>query len=262
MRAPTQTYSPAISERIAELLLAWKLPTLSRELVRRMIGAGYTDAVTLLAEVFELEASERSERRVERLLKASKLPPGKTFETLNKARVPRTVLAKIQQLNDGEFLDRAENVLVFGLPGVGKSHLACALGHALIQRGRSVLFTATYQIVQQLLAARRDLHLPRALRALDVFDAIILDDLGYVQQTADEAEVLFTLMSERYERRSLIITSNLVFSQWDRIFKSPMTTAAAIDRLVHHAVIVEIDRGSVRAEDAQQRNSTKPKEDA
>ena len=115
MRAPKQTYSPAISERIAELLLAWKLPTLSRELVRRMIGAGYTDAVTLLAEVFELEASERSERRVERLLKASKLPPGKTFETLNKARVPRTVLAKIQQLNDGEFLDRAENVLVFGL---------------------------------------------------------------------------------------------------------------------------------------------------
>src|SRR5262249_30653723 len=129
-----------------------------------------------------------------------------------------------------------------------------------VDAGRSVLFTPTYQLVQTLLAARRDLCLPKALRALDVFDAVILDDLGYVQQTADEAEVLFTLMAERYERRSLIITSNLVFSQWDRIFKSPMTTAAAIDRLVHHAVIIEIERESVRAEEAKKRNAKKDKE--
>jgi DNA replication protein DnaC len=148
-------------------------------------------------------------------------------------------------------------VLLFGMPGVGKSHLACALGHALVDAGRSVLFTPTYQLVQQLLAARRDLSLPRALRALDVFDVILLDDLGYVQQTADEAEVLFTLMAERYERRSLIITSNLVFSEWDRIFKTPMATAAAIDRLVHHATIIEIERKSVRAEEAKKRNAGK-----
>lgn len=115
--------------------------------------------------------------------------------------------------------------------------------------------------MQQLLAARRDLTLPRALRALDIFDAVILDDLAYVQQTSDEAEVLFTLMAERYERRSLIITSNLVFSHWERIFKSPMATAAAIDRLVHHAVIIEVDRGSVRAEDAHKRNGGKPKQE-
>ena len=119
------------------------------------------------------------------------------------------------------------------------------------------------QLVQKLLVARRDLCLPRALRALDVFDAVILDDLGYVQQTAEEAEVLFTLMAERYERRSLIITSNLVFSEWDRIFKTPMATAAAIDRLVHHAAIIEIDRESVRAEEAKKRNeSRKKKEDS
>ena len=124
-----------------------------------------------------------------------------------------------------------------------------------------MLFTPTYQLVQTLLVARRDLVLPKALRTLDVFDVIILDDLGYVQQTAEEAEVLFTLMAERYERRSLIITSNLVFSEWNRIFKSPMTTAAAIDRLVHHAVIIEIDRGSVRAEEAKKRNPKKPKSD-
>jgi DNA replication protein DnaC len=152
----------------------------------------------------------------------------------------------------------ADNVLLFGRPGVGKSHLACALGHALVGAGISVLFTPTYQLVQQLLAARRDLTLPRALRALDAYDVMILDDLGYVQQTPDEAEVLFTLMAERYERRSLVITSNLVFSEWDRIFKNPMTTAAAIDRLVHHATILEIDRGSIRAEEARRRKDPKP----
>jgi DNA replication protein DnaC len=254
------THRPETGERIMTLLRDWKLPTAAQELVPRMVSAGHVEALALLAEVFELEASGRKERRIERLRQASKLPPGKTFDTLNKARVPRTALAKIQHLTSGEFLDRADNVLFFGLPGVGKSHLACALGHALIEHGRSVLFTPTYQLVQQLLAARRDLALPRALRALDIFDAVILDDLGYVQQTTDEAEVLFTLMAERYERRSLIITSNLVFSQWERIFKSPMTTAAAIDRLVHHAVIVEVDRASVRAEDAQQRNGAKPKD--
>ena len=255
----TTTYTPAMGERITELLKTWKLTTAADELVARMTARGHDEALVLLAEVFELEAQARGERRVDRLRKASKLPPGKSFETLDRARVPRTALLRVQELARGEFLDRGGNVLLFGLPGVGKSHLACALGHALVEAGRSVFFTPTYQLVQTLLAARRDLCLPRALRALDVFDAVILDDLGYVQQTAEEAEVLFTLMAERYERRSLIITSNLVFSEWERIFKSPMTTAAAIDRLVHHAVIIEIDRGSVRAEEAKKRKTRKDK---
>ena len=250
----TTVYTADLGDRIGTLLSEWKLPTAASELVPRMVQAGHGEALVLLAEVLELEAEARKERRVERLRRASKLPAGKTFDTLDKARVPRTVLLKAQELSRGDFLERADNVLVFGLPGVGKSHLACALGHALVDAGHSVLFMPTYQLVQQLLAARRDLSLPRALRALDAFDAVILDDLGYVQQTADEAEVLFTLMAERYERRSLIITSNLIFSQWDRIFKTPMSTAAAIDRLVHHAVILEIDRPSVRAEDAKKRN--------
>lgn len=250
----TTVYTADLGDRIGTLLSEWKLPTAASELVPRMVQAGHGEALVLLAEVLELEAEARKERRVERLRRASKLPAGKTFDTLDKARVPRTVLLKAQELSRGDFLERADNVLVFGLPGVGKSHLACALGHALVDAGHSVLFMPTYQLVQQLLAARRDLSLPRALRALDAFDAVILDDLGYVQQTADEAEVLFTLMAERYERRSLIITSNLIFSQWERIFKTPMSTAAAIDRLVHHAVILEIDRPSVRAEDAKKRN--------
>jgi DNA replication protein DnaC len=254
-------YTPEMGERIAALLSEWKLPMVAGELVRRLLAGGHGDALMVVAEVLELEAAGRKERRVERLRRASKLPPGKTFETLDKARVPRTALLKVQELSRGDFVEQANNVLLFGLPGVGKSHLACALGHALVDAGRSVLFMPTYQLVQQLLVARRDLCLPRALRALDVFDAVILDDLGYVQQTAEEAEVLFTLMAERYERRSLIITSNLVFSEWDRIFKTPMATAAAIDRLVHHAAIIEIDRESVRAEEAKKRNESRKKKD-
>jgi DNA replication protein DnaC len=253
----TATYTPEMGVRIAALLSEWKLTSVAGELVPRLLAAGHETALVTLAEVLEVEAATRRDRRVERLRRAAKLPAGKSFDTLERTRVPRTALLKLDELARGDFLDRADNVLLFGLPGVGKSHLACALGHALVDAGRSVLFVPTYQLVQQLLAARRDLCLPRALRALDVFDAIILDDLGYVQQTPEEAEVLFTLMAERYERRSLIITSNLVFSQWERIFKSPLATAAAIDRLVHHAVIIEIDRLSVRAEDAKKRNEGK-----
>ena len=138
----------------------------------------------------------------------------------------------------------------FGLPGVGKSHAACAIGHALVEAGHAVLFAPTYKLVQDLLAAKRNLELPRALRRLDVFDLVILDDIGYVQQSPDEIEVLFTFLAERYERRFVLITSNLVFSEWDRIFKNPMTTAAAIDRLVHHSVILEFDVPSFRSEKA------------
>lgn len=247
------TYTPEIGERITALLADFKLATTASELVPRLLGAGEESALVLVREVLELEAHGRMERRVERLMRASKLPLGKTLDALDRARVPKTVMRRVDELARGDFLARAENVLVFGKPGVGKSHIACALGHALVERGHSVFFAPTYQLVQQLLAARRDLALPKALRQLDAFDLVILDDIGYVQQSADEAEVLFTLMAERYERRSLLITSNLVFSEWGRIFKSPMTTAAAIDRLVHHAAILEIDRGSIRQEDAELR---------
>jgi DNA replication protein DnaC len=250
-------YTPELGDRIAALLLEFKLPSAAEQMTKRFLDAGSDEALVILAEVLEVEAQARRERRVDRLRRASRLPPAKTFATLDAARVPRNVLIQVRELARGHFVDRADNVLLFGRPGVGKSHLACALGHALVGAGVSVLFTPTYQLVQQLLVARRDLSLPRALRALDAYDVMILDDLGYVQQTPDEAEVLFTLMAERYERRSLVITSNLVFSEWDRIFKNPMTTAAAIDRLVHHATILEIDRDSIRAEEARRRKDPK-----
>jgi DNA replication protein DnaC len=172
--------------------------------------------------------------------------------TLTKARLPPKVAKILPTLCEGGFVERGDNLLAFGLPGRGKTHLVCAIGRELIHRGYRVLFTATFALVQRLLAAKRDLRLEKELGSLDTYDAIILDDIGYVQQNRDEMEVLFTFLAERYERRSVIITSNLVFSEWDRIFKDPMTTAAAIDRLVHHAVIVEMTGKSIRAEEAQQ----------
>jgi DNA replication protein DnaC len=244
------------ASRMRELLAKFKLPTVGAQLIVRLTEAGHELALPTVLQVFEAEADERGQRRTERLRRASRLPPGKTLETLERQRIPRPVMAKLDELASGAFLERADNVLCFGLPGRGKTHAAAALGHALVERGRSVLFCPTFRLVQELLAAKRDLALPRALQRLDAFELLILDDIGYVQQSADEVEVLFTLLAERYERRSLLVTSNLVFGEWDRIFKNPMTTAAAIDRLVHHAVILEFNGKSKRADAAEERSKT------
>jgi DNA replication protein DnaC len=219
----------------------------------RFQAAGHEESLETLLEVFLLESQVRHERRVDRLRRAAHLPPGKTFDTLDLAILPRAVVSQLRELARGHFVDRADNVLAFGLPGVGKTHAVAAVGDTLVCAGRSLLFTPTYKLVQELLAAKRDLQLPRALRKLDLFDVLILDDIGYTQQSAEEVEVLFTLLAERYERRSIIITSNLVFSQWDQVFKNPMTTAAAIDRVVHHSVILEFNIPSYRAGYARKR---------
>ncbi len=233
---------------IASLLGLFRLPTAAREMAPRLSEGGCEDALTVVCEVLQGEHDDRHERRVQRLRKASRLPSGKTFATLDQERLALTLRRQLRELTTGSFLDQGANVLAFGLPGTGKTHAACAIGHAMIEIGRSVLFAPTHQIVQQLLAAKRDLELPRALAKLDNFELLILDDIGYVQQDSHEVEVLFTLLAERYERRSVMITSNLVFSEWDRIFKNPMTTAAAIDRLVHHATILEFDVPSYRTQ--------------
>lgn len=204
----------------------------------------------------ERELDGRRQRRIERLAKAANLPATKTLATLDTKRLPARLQRQLTVLCGGEFVDRAENVLLFGLPGRGKTHVAAAIGHELVIAGRRVLFMPTFRIVDRLLRAKRDLELERELRRLDRFEVLMLDDLGYVQQSREEMEVLFTLLAERYERRSVVLTSNLVFSEWDRIFKDPMTTAAAIDRVVHHSIILEFgaDTTSVRAEEASRRN--------
>ena len=204
-----------------------------------------------LRRLVELEIGERRQRRIERLSKGAGLPADKTLGALKTDKLPAKVRRQVPALCEGGFVQRAENVLAFGLPGRGKTHLLAAIGHELVQRGYAVLFTPAYRLVQRLLAAKRDLLLDRELKRLDAYDAVILDDLGYVQQDREEMEVLFTFLSERYERRSVLITSNLVFSQWDQIFKNPMTTMAAIDRLVHHAILLEMAGPSIREEEAK-----------
>lgn len=217
---------------------------------------GWTHA-EYLRQLVDLELSERNRRRIERYFKQSSLPGEKTLVTLDLERLPAKVRRRVPGLCQGDFVHRAENVLAFGLPGRGKTHLLCAIGHELVQRGHRVFFTPAFKLVQRLLAAKRELELEKFLRKLDAFDVVLIDDIGYVQQDRDEMEVLFTFLAERYERRSVMITSNLVFSQWDKIFKDAMTTAAAIDRLVHHSVILELSsKNSYRGDAAKKRNAS------
>jgi DNA replication protein DnaC len=254
------------TERISDLCAQFKLPTVGAEAVNRFTRAGHADALESLLEVLEMEAEDRRQRRTARLRQASKIPVGKTWDTFERGRMPAELIQKLDELARGEFVERSVNVLAFGLPGTGKTHALCAVGHRLVEVGRSVLFIPAYQLVQDLLAAKRNLELPKALRKLDNFDFLIIDDLGYLPQGTEESEVLFTLIAERYERRSLGITSNLLFSEWDRLFQNPMATAAAIDRVVHHSVILEFSVPSYRTVEAQQRhleskNNDKQKEE-
>jgi DNA replication protein DnaC len=210
---------------------------------------------SFLLYLLEQEATDRQQRRIERLLREAHLPPDKTLARFDQARLPLRLRRQLPLLIEGQFLDQADNILIFGQPGTGKTHLAVALAYEWIQRDYSVWFTPTYKLVDGLLRAKRDYDLERELKRLDRFQVVILDDIGYVQQSREEMEVLFTFLAERYERRSVVITSNLVFSQWDQIFKDPLTTAAAIDRVVHHSRIIEFgpEMTSVRAEQAARR---------
>ena len=210
-----------------------------------------------LLELVERECETRLERRIARLLRESHLPLEKTLKSFERERLPQKVNAQVNLLLEGSFLDRAENILAFGNPGSGKTHLICAIGRELIYTGRRVLYVPCSLLVQNLLIAKRDLKLPRSLKQLSNYDAIIIDDIGYVQHSREEMEVLFTLLADRYERGSVMITSNLPFSQWEQIFKAPMTTAAAIDRLVHHSVILELNLSSYRLEHSKKSNNKK-----
>ncbi|MDF1486248.1 IS21-like element helper ATPase IstB [Ramlibacter sp. H39-3-26] len=235
--------------RLDLMLLELRLPT-----VRRLAGdlcvqsdrEGWP-AHRLLEALLEHEMNERESRRIERHRAESGLSPDKRLSSFDFAAVPSVSKAQVTALAEGhEWLDRGANVLLFGPPGVGKSHLVCALGHALIEAGRRVLFTRCSDLVQRLQAARRDLRLPQELTRLDRFDLLILDDLSYVRRDQAETSVLFELIAERYERKSLAITANTPFSQWGEVFVDPAMTLAAVDRLVHHSTILEMNVESYR----------------
>jgi DNA replication protein DnaC len=210
------------------------------------------------AYLFELatrEEEQRTQRRTARLLRQSGLPQEKTFRSFDLQRLSPALQLQIERLKSGVFLEQATNVIAVGKPGVGKSHVLAAVAYELILAGHAILWTPTSTLIQRLLAAKRDLRLPQELAKLDKFACIILDDIGYVQHDRDEMEVLFTFLAERYERKSVMLTTNLVFSEWNRIFKDPMTTLAAIDRLVHHSVILDMmGVESYRATEANQQH--------
>lgn len=206
-----------------------------------------------LLELMESECEARKQNRISRYLRESKLPLEKTLDSFDRERLPRKVKSQLNSLIEGSYLDRCENVLAFGNPGSGKTHLLCAIGQELIHRGYRILYLPCSLLVQNLLIAKRDLNLQRLLKRLAKYAALIIDDIGYVQQSREEMEVLFTLLADRYERASVMITSNLPFSNWEKIFKDPMTTAAAIDRLVHHSIILELNLPSYRLEQSKKK---------
>jgi len=208
-----------------------------------------------LLNLMEHELEDRAHRKVIRYLRESKLPLEKTLEVFDRGRLSAVENQKVEALLDGKFLGRCENVLAFGGPGGGKTHLLAAIGIELIHKGYRVRFYSCSLLVQELLIAKRDMKLSRLLFKLSKYDALIIDDIGYVQQSREEMEVLFTLFANKYERGSLLLTSNLQFSGWEKIFKDPMTTAAAIDRLVHHSVILELNLPSYRLEEFKKKRA-------
>lgn len=250
--------SETIRDRLDEALRELHLPSVRvtyRELAQKAAREPLSYEEFLLRLV-EMECEERASQRIERRLRESRLPIEKTLESFDMKRLPARIIQHVRTLAEGSFVERRENVLAFGNPGSGKTHLLCGICQELVRGGRRVLYVTTSLLVQDLLVAKRDLVLPRLLKRLSGYDVLLIDDLGYVQQSRDEMEVLFTLLGQRYERGSVMITSNLPFSGWESIFKDPMTTAAAIDRLVHHSVILELNLPSYRMEAAKKDRGT------
>lgn len=229
------------------------MPTVRRDYESAAVQARQESASyeVYLLDLVQRECESRRQSRVERRLRDSRLFAEKSLSSLDLKRLPAKVAQQVRALLEGRFVERHENVLIFGNPGSGKTHVACALGQELVRSGRKVLFASCSLMVQDLLAAKRDLKLRGFLKKISRYEVVILDDIGYVQYSREEMEVLFHLLAERYERGSVLLTSNLPFSGWESIFKDPMTTAAAIDRLVHHSVILELNVPSYRAEQAK-----------
>jgi DNA replication protein DnaC len=241
-------------------LRALHLPTMRREYDAAAARARQesTSYERFLLDLAGRECESRRSSRVERLRRESRMFLEKSLTTSDLKRLPARAAQQVRTLLEGDFDDRHDNVLIFGNAGSGKTPVACALGQELIRSGRRVLFATCGLMVQDLLVAKRDLKLRGFLKKIPRYEVLILDDIGYVQYSREEMEGLFNLLAERYERGSVVLTSDLAFSGWEAIFKDPMTTAAAVDRLVHHSVILELNVPSYRAEQAKKARQTPP----
>jgi len=244
-----------LKRKLNDHLKAMHLPAIRKnyeDIIRRVEKENHSYEL-FLYELLECEYESRFNNKVARLLRESKLPLEKSLENFQMKRLTPQVKTKVKSLLNGDFLDRRENVLAFGNSGSGKTHLLCAICQELIKQGKRVYFTDCQLLTQELLIAKRELRLPKVIKNLSKYEAIFIDDIGYVQQERNEMEVLFTFLSSRYEQGSVLLTSNLPFSKWEAIFKDPVITAAAIDRLVHHSVIIEMNYKSFRLEEAQKK---------
>lgn len=212
-----------------------------------------------LRELTLRELEHRRNQRIARLIKQAKLSRDKLLIDFDISRIPGLSPTKIQNLAKGDFIEGAENIIIFGNPGTGKTHLSIALAREWCMQGRRVLYLTAASLVQQLLEAKANLKLRQFIKKLDYFEVLLIDDISYVPYSKEETDVLFTLMAERYEMRSLLITSNLAFADWNSIFKDEMTTSAAIDRLVHHSTILELNAESYRVAEAKNKSNSKGK---
>jgi DNA replication protein DnaC len=254
----------ADAARLPIMLTELRLPTMKRlwpQLTEQSNREGWP-AERFLSVLLSHEMAERETRRLARARADSQLPAGKSLDQFDFSAVPSVSKAHVMALAEADsWLAQGHNLLAFGPPGVGKTHLLAAIGHALIDRGHRVLFIRTSELVQRMQAARRDLRLPAELAKLDRFELLILDDLSYARRDQAETSVLFELIAERYERKSIAITANAPFSAWDEVFPDKAMTVAAVDRLVHHATILEMNVESYRRRSAlpKQRDRTATK---
>jgi len=204
----------------------------------------YSDFLSKLCEV---ELARRFQTRITNWTREAKLPMGKTFSSLNFDNLPSKAQQQVLQLKDNhQWALQADNLLLFGPSGVGKSHIAAALAYHLIEKGVRARWLSATALVQQLQVAKKELELMKYMTSLDKYRVLIIDDIGYVKKSDSETQVLFEFIAHRYESGSLIITSNQPFSQWDQIFPDALMTVAAVDRIIHHATIIEIGGGSYR----------------
>lgn len=246
------------SQRLTLMLNELRLPAMKQmwsDFATRSDKEGWP-AARLLTALIEHELAERDSRRRERHLSEARLPPDKTLDGFDFNAVPMISRAQVAAMCAGDgWLDKGANLILFGPPGGGKSHLAAGIALALVEKGWRVLFTRTSDLVQKLQVARRELALEAAIAKLDKYHLLVLDDLAYVTRDQAETSVLFELISARYERRSTLITANQPFGEWGKIFQDPAMTLAAVDRLVHHATIFEMNVESYRRRTATLRQS-------